>query len=95
MSNYQFDNVLPFVFNDCEGDITDGIGDITDGIGDAIINGTGNIILGEIKGEGSGVLSKFSESINPACVNRRILSKYGWTSTKTRTTGFKSCQIKR
>lgn len=60
-----------------------------------VIRGSGNIALGEIKGEGSGVLSKFAEDIDPACINRRILSKYGWTPTKTRTTGFKSCQIKR
>jgi hypothetical protein len=59
------------------------------------VNGTGNIALGEIKGEGVGVVSKFAEVVDPSCINRRILSKYGWTPTKTRTTGFKSCQIKR
>lgn len=69
---------------------------ITNGTnGSKIINGDGNIALGEIKGEGTGVVNKFAEEVDPSCINRRILSKYGWQSSKTKTTGFKSCQIKR
>lgn len=61
----------------------------------SIVKGTGTISLGELKGGGVGVVTKYSEKIDPSCLNRRILDRYGWDPTQTPTKTFKNCNIQR
>lgn len=60
-----------------------------------IVYGTGLMSFNEISGNGNGIITRISDIIDPRCVNKRILDKYGWDPVVTQTRTFTKCNIKR
>ncbi len=62
---------------------------------DFTIRGSGSFLVGA-NFDANGIIGgTFVSIVDPSCLNRRILSKYGWESTTTPTKTYSKCDPKR